>query len=90
MPAEYNNEGIEIKRNQVLDDMDKAYMLINYPRAEAAPETPEWTFEHALDVAGVDATAKATLLEHWAAKKYEDVRTTFNNWNAIAQATAGF
>ena len=89
MPAAFNVEGIEIPRHHDLAPLDKAYVLINYPRAQAAADTPEWTFEHALDVAKVDAPTKAKLLQDFNAKNYDGVRTKFNQWNAIMQAAAG-
>ena len=89
MPAAFNLEGINIPRHYNLTALDKAYVLINYPRAQAAAATPEWTFEHALDVARVDAATKAKLLQDFNAKNYDGVRTKFNQWNAIMQAGAG-
>ena len=89
MPAAFNREGIEIPRHYDLDDLDKAYILINYPRAQAAADTPSWTFEHALNVAKVDSSMKAALLRDFNAKNYDNVRTKFNQWNAIMQANAG-
>ena len=37
MPAAMNEEGIEVKPNNVLSDIDKAYMIINYPHPVDTP-----------------------------------------------------
>jgi len=88
MPAAFNQQNIEIPRHHDLSQMDKAYMLINYPREQPAASTPEWTFEHALQVAKVDARTTATLLQQYNNKQYDRVRATFNNWNAVMQSGA--
>ncbi|SJX64350.1 uncharacterized protein SRS1_21007 [Sporisorium reilianum f. sp. reilianum] len=40
----------DIGFNAELSDVDKAYMVLQYPRATPHERAPEWTFEHALDV----------------------------------------
>ncbi|KAK6980756.1 hypothetical protein R3P38DRAFT_3466091 [Favolaschia claudopus] len=62
MPADMDKERIEIKPNYVLSDLDKAYMVINYPRAKPHPSAPEWTLAYALKVAGVSAAAAKDML----------------------------
>jgi len=88
MAAAFNVEGIEIPRHHLLSPIDKAYMIINYPRAEASVNTPEWTFEHALEVAKVDPKTTATLVQLWRSRDTKKLRTAFNTWNAIMQSTA--
>ncbi|KAJ6483192.1 hypothetical protein C8R45DRAFT_1099482 [Mycena sanguinolenta] len=65
MPAEMDKERIEIKPNYNLSEMDKAYMVINYPRTKPHESAKEWTLEYALLVAGV---SKSTALDMLAAQ----------------------
>ncbi|KAK6966593.1 hypothetical protein R3P38DRAFT_3515439 [Favolaschia claudopus] len=62
MPAAMDKERIEIKPNNVLSELDKAYMVINYPRAKPHPSAPEWTLAYALKVAGVSGAAAKDML----------------------------
>ena len=60
MPAAMNVEHIDVPVNNQLSPLDKAYMVINYPRPQPHPLEPQWTLDFALKVAGVDdATAAA-------------------------------
>ncbi|KAE8229463.1 hypothetical protein CF326_g5566, partial [Tilletia indica] len=52
----------DVPYNTELSDMDKAYIVINYPRSEPHPEAQEWTLEHALNVAGVPNEVKQEIL----------------------------
>jgi hypothetical protein len=87
MPAKLNEENIELYENNTLSELDKAYMTIMYPRASAHTNTPDWTFEHALDVVKMNPKTKATLIQHWQQNDIDKVRKTFNAWNAIMQST---
>jgi hypothetical protein len=71
--------------NYELTDMDKAYMVINYPRDAPHAEAQDWTLDHALDVAGVEPKIKKVLLSFWEKKKYKDLRKRFNIWNGVKQ-----
>lgn len=71
--------------NTELTSLDKAYMVINYPRPEPHPDAPEWTLAYALDVAGVDSQTKERLLDLRARKNITELRTTFNRWNSLMQ-----
>ena len=86
MPAAFNTQGINIPRHFDLSDLDKAYMIVNYPRPNPSPESPQWTVEHALKVAKVDAKTSETILQFWKSGDWKSVRRTFNAWNAIMQA----
>ena len=72
--------------NSALTDLDKAYMVINYPRTQPHPDAPEWTLAHALDVAGVDPRTKQRILNLHAQGDITTLRTTFNMWNALMQS----
>jgi len=81
------NEGIGLKANQVLSDLDKAYVVITYPRATPHPEAPEWTFDHALDIAKVDDIKdRAKLKELLEGNKIDELRKAFNQINALKNA----
>jgi hypothetical protein len=54
MPAAMNLEHIDVPPNDVLSDMDKAYMVVNYPRPTPHASAPNWTLDYALKVSGVD------------------------------------
>lgn len=83
MPAEMNIQRQDILPNFMLTDFDKAFVSINYPRASASPETPEWTFEHALDVAGVAARHKQWILD---SPTIDAIRQRFSLWR-VTQVT---
>jgi hypothetical protein len=80
MDASLNREHIEIDVNTQLSDMDKAYMVINYPRATANPAAPTWTLDHALTVAGVDAKNAKAIKNANNRNKPDLVRSLFTNY----------
>ncbi|THH31486.1 hypothetical protein EUX98_g2707 [Antrodiella citrinella] len=82
MPKEMNNQGLEIKPNNALSELDKAYMVINYPFQS---KDANWTLSHALDVAGVTGTTKADIL---AESDAEAIREKFTVWTATQRASA--
>jgi hypothetical protein len=88
MPASLNVQGIEIRRNQRLSDLDRAYMVLNYPRVlpDADPVASRWTVEHALDFAGVTGVTKTNILAFWRARDYPRMRLALNAWNAAKWA----
>jgi hypothetical protein len=55
MPGNLDLEHVHVLPNTRLSDMDKAYMVINYPRTTPHPDASTWTLEYALTVSGVDA-----------------------------------
>ncbi|KAG5637671.1 hypothetical protein H0H81_003639 [Sphagnurus paluster] len=79
MPASMNAENIEVRVNNKLSDMDKAYILINYPRKRPHPKAKDWTLERALGVAGVPAGEIKAYLG-WSD---ESIRTEFEAWNIL-------
>ena len=87
MPAAMNEEGIEVKPNNVLSDIDKAYIIINYPHpVDTPPLDPVWTFEFALGVAGVDGSARDRILQEYRNSNWPEVRYQFTNWCITARA----
>ncbi len=51
-PKELTGLDHDIGFNKELSDLDKAYMVVQYPRAQPHPDAPQWTFEYALKVIG--------------------------------------
>ena len=87
MPAAMNKQNIEIKPNNVLSDIDKAFMTINYPYPSSHPPADVWTVEHALDVAGVDAETKDAILVQYALSEWSEVRYPLSNFTTKARFT---
>ena len=88
MPAAMNEQNIEIKPNNILSDIDKAFMTINYPYPSSNPPADNiWTVEHALDVAGIDAETKAAILVQYALSEWSEVRYLFSNFTTKARFT---
>jgi len=91
MPAALNVEGIEIVYNTVLSNFDKAYGVINYPYLPGQPAPladPQWTFEHALDVAGVQGESREKILYEYAQGDTEGIRAEFGLWSLNQRALA--
>ena len=82
MPAAMNEQNLEIKPNNVLSDIDKAFMTINYPYPSTrSPADSIWTISHALDVAGVDAETKAAILVQYGLSEWSEVRYLFSGFS---------
>ena len=82
MPAAMNEQNLEIKPNNVLSDIDKAFMTINYPYPSTrSPADSIWTINHALDVAGVDAETKAAILVQYGLSEWSEVRYLFSGFS---------
>ncbi len=43
-PKELTGLGSDVGYNTALSDLDKAYMVVQYPRDKPHPEAPQWTF----------------------------------------------
>jgi hypothetical protein len=85
MKPELNREGIEIKRNQALDDLDKAFMTINYPRIGSNVTLPQGALplEKALQIAGV--TDEAVIAKILKSKDPSTVRFNFSAYIVLQQ-----
>ncbi|KAI0061847.1 zincin [Artomyces pyxidatus] len=68
-----------------LSDMDKAYMVINYPRTEPHPDMPEWTLEKALQIAGVPDDDREQILDAQRRADVEYMRLLF--FHSVFSAT---
>jgi hypothetical protein len=90
MPPEMNEQGIRIKPNNKLSEIDKAFIAINYPfpststlPAEANPDgklDAAQYFKNALGIAGVAGTTYTTLVDFYEKDDWEQVRYTFSDW----------
>ena len=87
-----NEENRDVTRNNTLSNMDMAYMVISYPRLVPHPDAPEWTLDHALEIAQVPATKRTSLRRHILAEansiEIEEWRSEFNNWSKSRQAVS--
>ncbi|KAJ7182513.1 hypothetical protein C8R43DRAFT_1228916 [Mycena crocata] len=78
MSAGINLQHIEVKPNYNLSDLDKAYMVVNYPRTIPHPSASIWTLDYALRISGVDsATAKDIKNASDDVTKIRAIFTTF-------------
>jgi hypothetical protein len=90
MPAAMNKEELEVKPNNVLSEIDKAFMTVNYPYPPNHPPADHiWTMDHALDVARVDPKTKARILEKYNLSKWAEVRDLFSGFCAKARYADG-
>lgn len=74
MPKYITGLDHDIDYNYNLSEMDKAYMVIMYPRKAPHAKAPEWTFEHALEKAGV--TQGDPTVADQMKKAYKDLQFT--------------
>ncbi|KAJ7199019.1 hypothetical protein GGX14DRAFT_373421 [Mycena pura] len=91
MPAQMNLERIDISVNDQLSYLDKAYMVINYPRSEPNPSASTWTLDYALRIAGVDASTAKKITDANAKADATMVRSLFTDFQIsvrIANARA--
>ena len=75
-------EGEDVPENYALSDLDKAYIMLSYPRLSPHADAQEWTIDKALHVAGVKGTARDTILSE---KNPDDIRLVFILWNTQNQ-----
>jgi len=88
MPKEMNIEQIEIKPNNDLSEIDKAYGFLNYPFIKTKSPHPEWTVTHALDVANVQGDFRERILNEFKQGDWKGVRTEFALWSLNEKAIA--
>ncbi|KAF7336381.1 ZnMc domain-containing protein [Mycena venus] len=82
MPPEMNLQRINVPVNNDLSDMDKAYMIINYP-GQTTDLT--WSLAHALKVAGVDAQTTKSITVAADKQNVTLVRTLFTAFQVEAR-----
>ena len=78
MPRKMNKQNIEIKSNNKLSPIDKAFMIVNYPFPPSRkPRDPTWSFTHALDVAGVNDDCRVEILKQHQGSDWKELRFLF-------------
>jgi hypothetical protein len=81
-----NVEQIDIPPNDALSDMDRAYMVINYPRPSPHALAPQWTLDYALKVSGVDAMTTQDIKN--AKGNVDKIRALFTAFQVAQRAKA--
>jgi hypothetical protein len=70
-----------------LSDLDKAFMVIAYPRNKPHSEAPQWTIEKALDVMGVPSEVRIQILQlssnSSAGRNAKEIRDMFFDWQKL-------
>ena len=67
------------ERNEVLlSDLDKAALVIMYPRTTPHDNAPEWTIEHALFVVGVPNELQGAIIGD---RSPDGIRNRFVEWS---------
>ncbi|KAJ6575756.1 hypothetical protein DFH09DRAFT_1361850 [Mycena vulgaris] len=84
MPSAMNLERVNVAPNNALSDMDKAYMIINYPRPTPHSSAPMWTLDYALKVSGVDAATTQDIKN--AKGDVTKIRAVFTAFQVAARA----
>ncbi|KAJ7851510.1 hypothetical protein B0H14DRAFT_2355253, partial [Mycena olivaceomarginata] len=80
MPAAMNIQHIDVPPNYTHSDMDKAYIVINYPRPTPHASAPNWTLEYALKVSGVDAATTQDIMNAMAKNDVIKINRSLSKW----------
>nr|GAT54779.1 predicted protein [Mycena chlorophos] len=88
MPSAMNLERVDVPANHVLSSLDKASMVINYPRPKPHDKAPEWTLKHALDISSVDADTSQKILDAHAVNDIALVRKLFATFQVATRMKA--
>lgn len=67
-----------VRENKVLSDVDKAFLVLTYPRTTPHPDAPEWTVGHALETAGVPDEDQREIIVDGSP---DEIRRRFCEWN---------
>ena len=67
-----------IYTSEALSDLDKAFLILNYPRQKPHHGAEEWTLAKALEVAEVKGEARSNILSRL--EKPDDIRQQFLEW----------
>ena len=65
-------------QNLVFSNLDKAVLVLMYPRAKPHDAAPEWTAEHALSVVGVPQVFHPVIIGD---RSPDGIRKRFVKWN---------
>lgn len=82
MPYYLNEQGVDIQPNLDLSDLDKAFIMLNYPGR--APE--DMSIDKALAIAGVDERTSEKIKNNPSASAidYEGARQSFITYNEMS------
>ena len=78
-PSDITQEGVHVPLNYNLSDTDKAFVFLHYPRMVPHPDAPEWTIQHALDIADITGDRREEILQ---AQSPGRIREIFQQWCA--------
>ncbi|KAK7683369.1 hypothetical protein QCA50_013631 [Cerrena zonata] len=78
IPGTITEEGNTIQNNNVLSDLDKAYVILYYPRSRRDELCQEWTISRALELVGVDGEPQKNILK---TENPDSIRQMFIQWN---------
>ncbi|KAF6764496.1 hypothetical protein DFP72DRAFT_423757 [Ephemerocybe angulata] len=87
MPAEFNVQHIEIKPNNVLSPLDKAFAFLNYPFPPGtASVNPSVNLVNSLNTVGITGPVRASITTEWAENDWQGVRAEFTRWSVNQKA----
>ena len=66
------------QKNVHLSQLDKAVLVLMYPRPQPHAQAPRWTVEHALDVVGVPQDRQGAIIGD---RSPDGIRSRFMAWN---------
>ena len=70
--------------NLQFSDLDKAVLVLMYPRSTPHPDALGWTVEHALSVVGVPNQLQGDIIGDGSA---DGIRDRFVEWNEVARSS---
>ena len=70
------------QKNVELSQLDKAALVLMYPRSQPHDKAPEWTIEHALKVAGVPQRRWKSIIGD---RSPDGIRSRFVAWNETSR-----
>ncbi|KAJ2933027.1 hypothetical protein H1R20_g4102, partial [Candolleomyces eurysporus] len=88
MPAELNEQGIEIPPNYELSALDKAFAFLNYPFLGGPAPDASHTLDNALDTIGVTGKFRESITAEFNENDWRGVRAEFARWALNAKAEA--
>lgn len=88
MPAELNEQGIEIPPNYELSALDKAFAFLNYPFLGGPTPDASHTLDNALNTIGVTGKFRESITAEFNENDWRGVRAEFARWALNAKAEA--
>ena len=89
MPAQFNEQEIEIPPNYELSALDKAFAFLNYPFLGGLTSSDaSQTLDNALDTIGVTGKFRESITAEFNENDWRGVRAEFTRWALNAKAEA--